>query len=264
MTTTKATPRRGITDPAAAAGIDAACRALRLPTIRARAAEFTAAAEREHATYAGFLAELLLAECDDRDARRTERRVRDAGFPRAKRIEDFDYAANPNVNPATIATLAAGAWIAAGSPLCLIGDSGTGKSHLLIALGTAAAEAGYRVRYVLASRLVNELAEAANDKHLTKIIARYGRVDLLCLDELGYLELDRRGAELLFQVLTEREERSAIAIASNEPFSGWTKTFTDPRLCAAIIDRLTFNGTILETGTTSYRLTSTKNRRAAQ
>jgi len=264
MTTTKATPRRGITDPAATAGIDAACRDLRLPTIRARAGEFAAAAEREHATYAGFLAELLLAECDDRDARRKERRVRDAGFPRAKRIEDFDYAANPNVNPATIATLAAGAWIAAGSPLCLIGDSGTGKSHLLIALGTAAAEAGYRVRYVLASRLVNELAEAANDKHLTKIIARYGRVDLLCLDELGYLELDRRGAELLFQVLTEREERSAIAIASNEPFSGWTKTFTDPRLCAAIIDRLTFNGTILETGTTSYRLTSTKNRRAAQ
>lgn len=264
MTTTKTTPRRGITDPAAAAGIDAACRDLRLPTIRARATEFAAAAEREHATYAGFLAELLLAECDDRDARRKERRVRDAGFPRAKRIEDFDYTANPNINPATIATLAAGGWIASGSPLCLIGDSGTGKSHLLIGLGTAAAEAGYRVRYVLASRLVNELAEAENDKHLTKIIARYGRVDLLCLDELGYLELDRRGAELLFQVLTEREERSAIAIASNEPFSGWTRTFTDPRLCAAIIDRLTFNGTILETGTTSYRLTSTKNRKTAQ
>ena len=139
MTTTKTTPRRGITDPAATAGIDAACRDLRLPTIRARAGEFAAAAEREHATYAGFLAELLLAECDDRDARRKERRIRDAGFPRAKRIEDFDYAANPNINPATIATLAAGNWIAAGSPLCLIGDSGTGKSHLLIGLGTAAA-----------------------------------------------------------------------------------------------------------------------------
>jgi DNA replication protein DnaC len=160
--------------------------------------------------------------------------------------------------------LAAGAWIAAGSPLCRIGDSGTGTSHLLFGLGTAAAEAGYRVRYVLASRLVNELAEAENDEHLTKIIARFGRVDLLCLDELGYLELDRRGAELLFQVLTEREERSAIAITSYEPFSGWTKTFTDPRPYAAIIDRLTFNGTIIETDTTSYRLTSTKNRKTAQ
>jgi DNA replication protein DnaC len=89
------------------------------------------------------------------------------------------------------------------------------------------------------------------------VIARYGRVDLLCLDELGYLQLDRRGAELLFQVLTEREERNAIAIATNEPFSGWTKTFTDPRLCAAIVDRLTFNGHIIETGTTSYRLAHT-------
>ena len=133
----------------------------------------------------------------------------------------------------------------AGQPLCLIGDSGTGKSHLLIALGVAAAEQGHRVRYTLASKLVNELVEAADDKQLSRTIARYGRVDLLCLDELGYMELDRRGAELLFQVLTEREEKSAVAIASNESFSGWTKTFTDPRLCAAIVDRVTFAGQII-------------------
>ncbi len=88
-------------------------------------------------------------------------------------------------------------------------------------------------------------------------IARYGRVDLLCIDELGYRELDRRGAELLFQVLTEREEKASVAIASNESFSGWTKTFTDPRLCAAIVDRLTFGGNIIETGTQSYRLAKT-------
>ena len=144
--------------------------------------------------------------------------------------------------------LATCGWVRAGEPLCLIGDSGTGKSHLLIALGTAAAEAGHRVRYTLASKLVNELVEAADDKQLSKTITRYGRVDLLCLDELGYMGLDKRGAELLFQVLTEREERSAVAIACNEAFSGWTKTFTDPRLCAAIVDRLTFSGAIIETG----------------
>lgn len=251
------TPGRQI-DPASATAIDAAARALRLPTIRERATELIAAAEREQQTYAAFLAELLLAECDDRDARRRARRVLDAGFPRPKRLEDFDTGANPNLNPATLAQLATGNWVGAGAPLCLIGDSGTGKTHLLIGLGTAAAEAGYRVRYVLASRLVNELAEAADDRQLTKVIARYGRVDLLCLDELGYLELDRRGAELLFQVLTEREERSAIAVASNEPFSGWIKTFTDPRLCAAIVDRLTFKGHILQTGTSSYRLARTQ------
>ena len=100
-------------------------------------------------------------------------------------------------------------------------------------------------------------SEAADDKQLTKTINRYGRVDLLCIDELGYMELDRRGAELLFQVLTEREVKASVAIASNESFSGWTKTFTDPRLCAAIVDRLTFNGTIIETGTDSYRLART-------
>jgi DNA replication protein DnaC len=254
----RAAPRPRPGDPAALTAIDTACRALRLPTIRARIQDMVTAAEREQLDYAGFLAEALLAECDDRDERRRHRRVHDAAFPRTKRLEDFDYTANPTVNPATIATLASAAWVATGSPVCLIGDSGTGKSHLLIGLGIAAAEAGHRVRYVLTSRLVNELAEADNDRILSKVITRYGRVDLLCLDELGYLALDRRGAELLFQVLTEREERNAIAVASNEPFSGWTKTFTDPRLCAAIVDRLTFAGHIIETGTTSYRLAHTR------
>jgi hypothetical protein len=102
--------------------------------------------------------------------------------------------------------------------------------------------------------LVNELVEAADDKTLSRTIARYGRVDLLCLDELGYLELDRRGAELLFQVFTEREERASIAIASNAAISEWTRTFTDPRLCAAIVDRLTYDAHIISTGSDSYRL----------
>jgi DNA replication protein DnaC len=224
---------------------------LRLPTIRNQFADSPTAA-RDQLTYRGFLAELLMAECEDRDRRRSERRSAPPGSPAQKWLADFDYDANP-ASPRRVNTLAACDWVRKGPPLCLIGDSGTGKSHLLIALGTAAAMAGYRVRYTLASKLVNELVEAADDKQLTKTIARYGRVDLLCIDELGYMELDRRGAELLFQVLTERGKAS-IAIASNESFSGWTKTFTDPRLCAAIVDRLTFNGTIIETGTESYRL----------
>lgn len=256
--TAAAARRAGLSEQAALTAIEAACRTLHLPTIRDRSGEAIAAAERGQHTYAALLAELLLAECDARDDRRRARRVHEAGFPRPKRLENFDTDANPNIHPATLATLATSDWVRAGTPVCLLGDSGTGKSHLLIGLGTAAAETGYRVRYVLASRLVNELAEADNDRELTRVIARYGRVDLLCLDELGYLQLDRRGAELLFQVLTEREERNAIAIATNEPFSGWTKTFTDPRLCAAIVDRLTFNGHIIETGTTSYRLAHTR------
>jgi DNA replication protein DnaC len=258
------TARRGVTEEAAVAAIDSACRLLRLPTIRARFAEIAADSQREQLSYLGFLAELMMLECEDRDKRSSARRIAAAGFPRTKILADFDFAANPSVPAAVVNQLATCAWVKAGQPLCLIGDSGTGKSHLLIALGTAAAEQGYRVRYTLTSKLVNELVEAADEKQLSKTIARYGRVDLLCLDELGFLELDRRGAELLFQVLTEREEKSAVAIASNEAFSGWTKTFTDPRLCAAIVDRLTFNGQIIETGTASYRLaharaTKTKN-----
>ena len=196
---------------------------------------------------------MLLAECDDRDRRSSVRRVKAAGCPRDKWLGNFDFDANPNINPATINSLATDDWVKRGQPLCLIGDSGTGKSHLLIALGTAAAEKGFQFKYTLATRLVNELVEAADEKNLARTIARYGQVDLLMIDKLGYMELDRRGPELLFQVLTEREVNNSIAIASNESFSGWTRTFTDPRLCAAIVDRLTFNGTIIETGTDSYR-----------
>ena len=246
--------RKGVTEQAALAAIDGGCRTLRLPTIRSRFAEIAAAAEREQLSYLGFLAELVMAECDDRDTRRVAPHLAAAGFPRDKRVDEFDFTANPAVAPAVVNQVTTCAWVKNGQPLCLIGDSGTGKTHLLIALGTAAAQAGHSVRYVLASKLVNELVEAADEKQLSKTIARYGRIDLLLLDELGYMELDRRGAELLFQVLTEREEKSAVAINSNEPFSGWTKTFTDPRLCAAIVDRLTFNGQIMETGTVSYRL----------
>ena len=255
--------RRGLTEEAATAAVDQACRRLRLPTIRAGVEDAATAARKDQLSYYGFLAELLLSECDDRDRRSVVRRIKGAGFPREKWLADFDFDANPNINPATIGTLATGDWIRKGQPLCLIGDSGTGKSHLLIGLGAAAAEHGYRVKYVLATRLVNELVEAADEKQLARTIARYGRVDLLLLDELGYMELDKRGAELLFQVLTEREEKNSVAIASNESFSGWTKTFTDPRLCAAIVDRLTFGGNIIETGTDSYRLAHTRAQQSA-
>ncbi|GIE91561.1 IS21-like element helper ATPase IstB [Actinoplanes regularis] len=246
-----------MTESAADAAIETSCRVLHLPTVRSQFSEMITRAERDQLSYRGMLAELLMAECEERDRRRSQRRLQAAGFPRQKWLSDFDYTANPNINPGLINNLANCDWVRAGQPLCLIGDSGTGKSHLLIGLGSAAAMAGFRVRYTLAAKLVNELVEAADDRVLTKTIARYGRVDLLCIDELGYLELDRRGAEMLFQVLTEREEKNSVAIASNESFSGWTRTFTDPRLCAAIVDRLTFNGTIVETGTDSYRLSRT-------
>ena len=211
-----------------------------------------------------YLAQVLCAETDDREERRRQRRVKAANFPRLKLLDEFDLTAAPLVKPATIAMLRSGSFLERGEPVVLLGDSGTGKSHLLIGLGMAACEAGHSVRYVTCAQLVNELAEAADERRLSKLVARYGRVDLLLLDELGYVALDARGAELLFQILTEREERSSVATASNLPFSEWGKVISDARLVAAIIDRLTFNAQIIETGTDSYRLRSTKAKRAAK
>ena len=247
-----------LTDPAAEAAIGAACRELHLPTIRAEAARIADAAARERLSHKAYLAEVLTAECDDRDTRRRVRRVLEAKFPRTKRLAEFDLHALPSLPPATMAHLAGGTWIDAGEPVVLLGDSGTGKTHLLIGLGTAAAEAGRRVRYITTAALVNELVEAADDKQLSRVVGRYARLDLLCLDELGYVHLDPRGAELLFQIITAREEKASIACASNAPFSEWGATFTDPRLAAAIVDRLTFRAHIIATGTDSYRLRATR------
>src|SRR3954467_14945390 len=140
----------------------------------------------------------------------------------------------------------------------LVGALGHRKSQLLMGLGMVACEQGRRVRYATAAQLVNELVEAADERRLSRIVARYGRLDLLCLDELGYVQLDPRGSELLFQILTEREEKASVALASNLPFSEWGSIIADPRLVAAIVDRVTFNAHILETGTNSYRLRATR------
>jgi DNA replication protein DnaC len=136
--------------------------------------------------------------------------------------------------------------------------SGTGKSHLLIGMGMAACEQGRSVRYATCAGLVNELVEAADERRLSRLVSRYGRLDLLLLDELGYVQLDTRGAELFFQILTEREEKSSVAVASNLPFSEWGQVITDPRLVAAIVDRMTFRAHIIETGTESFRLRTSR------
>jgi DNA replication protein DnaC len=249
---------KSLTDAAADAAITAACRSLSLPTVRTQAAPIAEAAARERLSHKAYLVEVLAAECDDRDARRRIRRVNEARFPRSKRLEDLDLATLPHLPAATLTHLASGAWIRAGEPVVLLGDSGTGKTHLLIGLGTAAAEQGLRVRYVTTAALVNELVEAAGEKQLSRVVGRYARLDLLCLDEVGYVSLDPRGAELLFQIITAREERASIACASNAPFSEWGTTFTDPRLAAAVVDRLTFRAHIIQTGTESYRLRTTR------
>ena len=246
-----------MTPTAAIAAIGAASRELHLPTVRAEAERLAEVAERSRSGHLAYLADVLSAEIDDRAERRRTRRIREARFPRSKRLGDFDVAASP-VEAVTIATLASTTYLDKGEPVVLLGDSGTGKSHLLIGMGMAACEQGRSVRYATCAGLVNELVEAADERRLSRIVSRYGRLDLLLLDELGYVQLDTRGAELFFQILTEREEKSSIAVASNLPFSEWGQVITDPRLVAAIVDRLTFRAHIIVTGTESFRLRTTR------
>jgi DNA replication protein DnaC len=176
-------------DEAAQASIGAAARELRLPTIRAEAGRLADIATREHQSYLVFLAEVLAAEVDDRTERRRARRITEARFPRIKRLSEFNVDAVPSIQPAQLASLASGSYLDAGEPVVLLGDSGTGKTHLLIGLGLAACEQGRRVRYVTTAQLVNELVEAADERILSRVVARYGRLDLLLLDLCGTVKI---------------------------------------------------------------------------
>lgn len=249
------------TESATLAQVRAACRELHLPTVAGRAEATAADAAREGATHLGFLAALLDAELEDRAERRRARRVTDARFPRLKRLEDFRFEDNPAISAAQIADLATGAFIDRAEGVILLGESGTGKTHLATALGIAACMASRRVRFTTTAGLVNELVEARDQKSLSRVVARYARIELLILDELAYVPLSPAEAELLFQVLDERSETRSIVLTTNLPFGEWTKVFPEPRLCKAVVDRLTFNAHIIETGTESWRFRSSMARR---
>ena len=241
--------------------IDAHAVELKLPTVRRRFRTLADEAVREQQTPIAYLAALLEAEMAERAERREKRRLIDARFPQIKRLEDFRFADNPKVPQATIAALAEGSWIDDRDSVILIGDSGTGKTHLCIALAVCACQQGRRVRFTTLAALANELQEAESRKELGRVVGRYARTELVCLDELGYLTLPDGAAELVFQVLSERHERGALIITTNLPFGEWTKVFPDARLAKAVVDRITHRAHIIDTGTESWRFRHGLNRR---
>jgi DNA replication protein DnaC len=242
------------------ASVRAACRELHLPTVGSRASDLASQAARANHDHLSYLSALLDAELEDRTERRRARRITEARFPRLKRLEDFRFDDAPQIPAATIRDLASCSFIDRAETVIFLGEPGTGKSHLAIALGIEACMASRRVRFVTTAGLVNELLEARDERILSKVVARYSRVELLVLDELAYVPLAPSEAELLFQVLDERSERSALIVTTNLPFGEWTKVFPEPRLCKAVVDRLTFNAHIVETGTDSWRFKKTLER----
>jgi DNA replication protein DnaC len=233
--------------------IEAHAIALKLPTVRARFRALAEQATREQQTPVAYLGALLDAETAERAERRERRRLLDARFPTVKHLEDFRFTDNPKIPQATIAALAEGSWINDHESVILIGDSGTGKTMLAIALGVCACQQGRRVRFTTLAALANELQEAESRRELTRVVSRYARTELVILDELGYLALPDSAAELVFQVLSERHERGALIVTTNLPFGEWTNVFTDPRLAKAVVDRLTHRAHIIDTSTKSWR-----------
>jgi DNA replication protein DnaC len=233
--------------------IEAHARELHLPAIRDRFRALAAEATREQQTPLAYLGALLEAEVTERQERRERRRLIDARFPIVKRLEEFRFHDNPNVPQATLAALAECSWIDDRESVVFIGESGSGKTHLATALGVCACQQGRRVRFTTLAALANELQEAESRRELARVVARYARTELVCLDELGYLALPDGAAELVFQVISERNERASLIVTTNLPFGEWTKVFPDARLAKAVVDRITHKAHIIETGTESWR-----------
>jgi len=238
------------------------CQALHLPTIAGQCGRLATQAERERQPYLGYLEALLGAELEDRERRAIERRIKDAHLPRVKTLEEFDFSQAPAVSPTRLATLAEGGYITRAEPVVLLGDCGTGKTHLLTALCVAACRQRYRVRFTTAAALVNELVEAKQQLGLQRVLARWARYDVVAIDEVGYVPMAELGAEFLFQVIAERAENAAVLLTTNLPFSEWTQVIPNARLCKALLDRITDRAHIIETGTESYRFRRTLAQRA--
>jgi len=233
--------------------IEAHATELKLPTVKARFRQMAAEATREQQTPVAYLAALLEAEMHERAERRERRRLLDARFPLLKRLEEFRFHDNPKIPQATIAALADGSWINDRDSIVLVGDSGTGKTHLAIGLAVCACQQGRRVRFTTLAGLANELQEAESRKELARVVGRYSRTEVVVLDELGYLSLPDGAAELVFQVISERNERGSLIVTTNLTFGEWTKVFPDPRMAKAVVDRITHRAHIIDTGTESWR-----------
>jgi DNA replication protein DnaC len=236
-------------------------KAMRLPTVLAECEKVAQRCAADNVDHLGFLLQVVELELIERERKAAERRLKAARFPAPKTLDGFDFAARPSVNKPLLLDLARGDYLTKQENVLFVGPSGTGKTHQATSLGLAACAQGKRVRFWRVTELITTLREADQDRHLLRLRHQLGRLDLLILDELGYVPASKAGAELLFDVIANAYERQSVVLTTNLGFEHWTEVLGNERLTGAALDRLTHRATIVEMTGESYRLQDAKRRR---
>ena len=236
-------------------------KALKLPTMHAECEKISQRCAADNADHLAFLLQLCELELIERERKAAERRLKMARFPAHKLLDEFDFQARPSINKPLVLELVKGEYLDKRENILLVGPSGTGKSHLATSLGMAACAQGRKVRFYRITELITLLLEAKEERLLLRMRQQLGKLDLLILDELGYVPASKAGAELLFDVIATAYERYSLIVTTNLPFENWTEVLGSERLTGAALDRLTHRCHILETKGESYRLRDAKRRR---
>jgi DNA replication protein DnaC len=237
------------------------CKRLQLPSLRRQFSSLAQEAAKQNQTHLSYLEALLESELEERERNAVARRIQEARLPKVKTLEEFEFEKAPHIPATLVRSLAEGNYLKRSEPVLFLGEAGTGKTHLAIGLAVAACRQRKRVRFTTAAGLINELIEAKNQNELNRVTNRWTRFDLIVIDEMAYVTIPESAAELLFQVIAGRAEHSAVIITTNLPFSEWTTMFPNARLCKAMLDRLTDQAHIIETGNESFRFRRTLEKR---
>jgi len=235
-------------------------KSLKLPSFAQHYKELAQEAQSSQWTHEEYLFHLLEHEVSQREENRIRNLIHHAKFPLKKTLDTFNFEQLPELNRTKVLALSRGKFIGDKENIILAGNSGTGKTHLAIALGICACQKGARVGFHTAAGLVNELLEMESDKKLTRFHKQLQRYDLIIVDELGYIPFNRKAAELLFNCFSARYERGSVIITTNLEFSEWNKVFGDEKMTAALLDRVTHNAHILLMNGESFRLKQTMKR----
>lgn len=239
-------------------------RQLRLPALGLQFMKLADEAVKQKLGHIAYLEALLSAELEERERHAVARRITEARFPKVKTLEEFHFEQAPAIGAAQIRKLAEGGYLSRSEPIIFLGDTGTGKTHLATGLAVEACRQRKRVRFTTAAELVNELMEANSKSELSRVRNRWLRYQLIVIDEMAYVAVPEAAAELLFQVISGRAEQAAVIVTTNLPFSEWNTMFPNARLCKAMLDRLTDQAHIIDTGKESYRFRRSMEKKATR